>query len=110
VPGAILYIRVSSQEQADSPYNLPTQKRKVEDRCKRDALPVLKTFADAESARTADRTQFQEMLTFCRTHRSKVTHVVFADLSRLAAGPQHSRSGEHTDNFQTARHNPCELR
>lgn len=90
--GAVLYIRVSSQEQADSPYNLPTQRRKVEDRCKRDALPVLKTFVDAESARTADRTQFQEMLTYCRTHRSKVTHVVFADLSRLARNIQDQAS------------------
>ncbi len=55
-------------------------------------LPVLKTFIDAESARTADRTQFQEMLKFCRTHRSKVTHVVFADLSRLARNIQDQAS------------------
>ena len=92
MPGAVLYIRVSSQEQADSPYNLPTQKRKVEDRCKRDGLPVLKIFVDAESARTADRTQFQEMLAYCRTYRNKVTHVVFADLSRLARNIQDQAS------------------
>ena len=64
-------------------HNLPTQTRKVEDRCKRDGLTVLKKFVDAESARTDERTQFQEMLKYCRTHRGKVTHVVFADLSRL---------------------------
>lgn len=90
--GAVLYIRVSSQEQADQAHNLPTQKRKVEDRCKREGLPILKKFVDAESARTADRTQFQEMLTYCRTHRSKVTHVVFADLSRLARNIQDQAS------------------
>jgi site-specific DNA recombinase len=84
VPGAVLYIRVSTPEQADQIHNLPTQKRKVEDRCERDALPVLKTFVDAESARTDDRTQFQAMLKYCRAHQGKVTHVVFADLSRLA--------------------------
>ena len=84
MPGAILYIRVSTPEQADQVHNLPTQTRKVEDRCKRDGLPVLKTFIDAESARTADRPQFQAMLDYCRKHRGKVTHVVFADLSRLA--------------------------
>ncbi len=84
VPGAVLYIRVSTPEQADQVHNLPTQTRKVEDRCKHDGLPVLKTFVDAESARTDERPQFQAMLEYCRTHRGKVTHVVFADLSRLA--------------------------
>jgi site-specific DNA recombinase len=84
VPGAVLYIRVSTAAQEAQTYNLPTQTRKVEDRCKRDGLPVLKTFTDAESARTTDRPQFQAMLAYCRKHQGKVTHVVFADLSRLA--------------------------
>jgi site-specific DNA recombinase len=85
VSGAILYIRVSTAEQANEANNLPTQTRKVEDRCKRDSLPILKTFTDAgESARTTDRPQFQAMLEYCRRHRGKVSHIVFADLSRLA--------------------------
>ena len=84
MPGAVLYIRVSTAAQEAQTYNLPTQTRKVEDRCERDALPVLKTFTDAESARTTDRPQFQAMLAYCRKYRGKVTHVVFADLSRLA--------------------------
>jgi DNA invertase Pin-like site-specific DNA recombinase len=85
MPGAVCYIRVSTAEQADQAHNLPTQKRKVEEHCKREGLSVLKKFVDAgESARTTDRPQFQEMLEYCRKHRSKVTHVVFADLSRLA--------------------------
>jgi site-specific DNA recombinase len=36
------------------------------------------------SARTTDRPQFQAMLDYCRKHKGKITHVVFADLSRLA--------------------------
>ncbi|MFZ0801972.1 MAG: recombinase family protein, partial [Terriglobales bacterium] len=50
----------------------------------REGLSVTKTFTDAESARTTDRPQFQEMLSYCRKHKGKITHVVFADLSRLA--------------------------
>lgn len=85
VPGAVLYVRVSTAEQADQAHNLPTQTRKVEEYCKREGLSVLKKFVDAgESARNTDRPQFQEMLEYCRKHKSKVTHVVFADLSRLA--------------------------
>ena len=81
---AVLYVRVSTDEQAGQRHNLPTQKRKVEDRCAREGLDVLKVFTDAESARTTDRPQFQAMLDYCRKHRNKVTHVVIADLSRLA--------------------------
>ena len=89
MPGAVLYIRVSTAEQADQTNNLPTQTRKVEERCQREGLPVLQKFIDAgESARNTDRPQFQAMLQYCRTHRGKVTHVVFADLSRLARNIQ----------------------
>jgi site-specific DNA recombinase len=83
--GAVLYIRVSTDEQAQQAQNLPTQKRKVEERCKREGLPVLQIFTDAgASARTTDRPQFQAMLEYCRKHRGKVSHVIFSDLSRLA--------------------------
>lgn len=82
--GALIYIRVSDPAQADKKYNLPTQQKKVEDRCKRDSLTVIKSFIDVDSARTTARPQFQEMLAYCRKHKGKITHVVFADLSRLA--------------------------
>lgn len=85
---AVTYIRVSDPAQADKKYNLPTQQRKVEDRCECDGLKVIKTFVDVDSARTAERPQFQEMLTYCRKHKGKVSHVVFADLSRLARNIQ----------------------
>ena len=84
MPGAVIYARVSTPKQGDDAYNLPTQRKKVEDRCDHDGLPILKVFVDVESARTDDRAQFQAMLEYCRKNRGKVTHVVFADLSRLA--------------------------
>jgi site-specific DNA recombinase len=81
---AIVYVRVSTDEQASQIHNLPTQQRKCTDRCTQDGLTVERTFIDADSARTADRPQFQAMLDYCRRHKGKITHVVFADLSRLA--------------------------
>jgi site-specific DNA recombinase len=81
---AVLYVRVSTDEQASKVHNLPTQQRKCTDRCTRDSLTVEKIFIDADSARTAERPQFQAMLSYCRKHKGKITHVVFADLSRLA--------------------------
>ena len=81
---AVLYVRVSTDEQAGQRYNVATQTTKVSDRCSLDGLTVAKTFTDSDSARTTDRPQFQAMLVYCRKHKGKVTHVVIADLSRLA--------------------------
>ena len=83
--GAVLYIRVSTTEQAEGPLNLINQKQRCQDYCTQKKLPVLAVFTDpGESARTADRPQFQEMLRFCRAHRNQVGFVVVQDLSRFA--------------------------
>jgi site-specific DNA recombinase len=81
---AVCYIRVSDPSQAEKVHNLPTQQHKVEERCKREGLAIAKTFVDVDSARTTDRPEFQNMLDYCHNKKNKVTHVVFADLSRLA--------------------------
>src|SRR5690348_15839342 len=82
--GAILYIRVSTAEQASGNNSLPVQERKLRDYCKRNDLSVLHVFIDpGESARTMDRPKFQEMLTYCREHRKDISHLIVADLSRL---------------------------
>src|SRR5713101_9193704 len=84
--GAVLYCRVSSEDQIErNVLNLPTQERKCAQHCEHNGWPIAKIFTDAgESARTADRPQLQEVLKFCRDPKHKVTHVVVADLSRLA--------------------------
>jgi DNA invertase Pin-like site-specific DNA recombinase len=83
--GAVLYIRVSTAEQAKQQYNLPVQENKNRDFCQQQNLRVLRLFTDrGESARSTDRTEFQKMLAYCRENRGKVSHVVVADLSRLA--------------------------
>jgi site-specific DNA recombinase len=85
VRGAVLYIRVSTTEQASSNYSLPTQEAKERNFCRQQGLPVHKIFADKESARTADdRPEFKKMLAYCRQHRKEISHVVVSDLSRLA--------------------------
>ena len=47
--------------------------------------PFVAEFVDrGESARTDDRPQFKRMLTFCKANRQKISHLIVADLSRLA--------------------------
>jgi site-specific DNA recombinase len=82
--GAVGYFRVSTKEQAHHNNSLPVQQSKFDAFCRQNKLSSLKTFADAESGRTQERTAFQKMLTYCRTHASQIKCVVVADLSRLA--------------------------
>jgi len=41
-------------------------------------------FSDEESGRTPAREGLQKLLDYCREHRGRVSHVIVADLSRLA--------------------------
>jgi site-specific DNA recombinase len=75
--GAVIYVRVSTDEQADGPLNLSNQEQKCRYYCGQKGFPVVRVFIDpGESARTADRPEFQQMLAYCKTHRREVGYVV----------------------------------
>ena len=83
--GAVLYVRVSTDEQADGPFNLINQEKRCSELCKQRGWPVVDVFIDrGESARSADRPEFKRMLAFCKTRRREVRYVVVQDLSRFA--------------------------
>ena len=82
--GAVIYIRVSTKEQTEN-LSLPTQLRACEDYCRREGLDVLARFKEeGESAKTADRTELQKLLNFCRTNKGRVSFVVVFNLTRFA--------------------------
>lgn len=65
--------------------SLPTQLRACDEYCRREGLDVLERFKEeGESAKTADRTELQRLLTFCRTNKGKVHFVVVFSLTRFA--------------------------
>lgn len=83
--GAVVYVRVSTTEQANGPLNLSNQEKRCRDHCNQKMLPVVAVFVDpGESARTTDRPAFQRMLTFCKEHRREIKYVVVQDLSRFS--------------------------
>ena len=85
VNGAVLYIRVSTDEQADGPLNLKNQETRCRTYCEQKGLEVVEVFVEpGESARSADRPAFKRMLAFCKVNRSNVRYVVVQDLSRFA--------------------------
>jgi site-specific DNA recombinase len=82
--GAVIYVRVSTKEQTEN-LSLPTQLRACEEYCRRQGYDVLERFhEEGESAKTTDRSQLQNLLKYCRTHKGKVHFVVVYNLTRFA--------------------------
>jgi site-specific DNA recombinase len=81
-PKAVLYLRVSTADQAEN-FSLPNQEKDCKALCARQGWSVLDVFVDpGASARSSDREEFQRMLQFCKDKR--VDFAVVSDLSRFA--------------------------
>jgi len=82
--GAVIYVRVSTKEQTEN-LSLPTQLKACEEYCERQGFKVLARFREeGESAKTADRTELQKLLHFCRKNKGAVQFVVVFNLTRFA--------------------------
>ena len=82
--GAVTYIRVSTKEQTEN-LSLSTQLKACEEYCERQGFEILARFREeGESAKTADRTELQKLLQFCRTNKGRVQFVVVFNLTRFA--------------------------
>jgi len=63
---AVIYCRVSTKEQTQN-LSLPTQEGVCRDYCEQNGFECDRVFVDAgESAKTTDRPEFQQLLTYCR--------------------------------------------
>lgn len=83
---AVIYVRVSTNEQLDN-YSLDTQEPACRDFCAREGLEVDRVFREeGESAKTANRTQLQALLNYCAVEakRRHITHAVVYRVDRLA--------------------------
>jgi site-specific DNA recombinase len=77
-------LRVSTKEQVSN-LSLSTQQTRCVEYCTRLGWHVLNIFRDeGESAKTANRTQFQNMLAFVTTKKNAVSYVVVHDMSRFS--------------------------
>lgn len=81
---AVLYCRVSTTEQAQN-LSLDTQEAACRAYCAREGYAVDRLFVDAgESAKTANRPAFQDLLTYCRVEKGKVHAVIVYSLTRFS--------------------------
>jgi DNA invertase Pin-like site-specific DNA recombinase len=82
--GAVIYVRVSTKEQTEN-LSLPTQLCACEEYCRRQGYEVVERFREeGESAKTTDRSQLQNLLTYCRLNKGRVHFVVVFNLTRFA--------------------------
>jgi len=81
---AVIYIRVSTQEQVEN-LSLETQEVRCREFCqKRGWTPICVFREEGRSAKTTRRDEFQRMLRYCKGRKNGVGYIVVYDLSRFA--------------------------
>src|SRR5437870_658735 len=90
-PGAIGYVRVSTEEQASSGLGLAAQRAAIEAECERRGVPLLEVFEDRGlSAKSLHRPALQEALALLDSGEANV--LVVSKLDRLTRSV-HDASG-----------------
>jgi len=81
---SVIYVRVSSAEQVEG-YSLDVQERDCRAWSERNGVEVDRVFREeGESAKNADRTEFQKMYAYISKNRSTLTYVVVDRLVRFS--------------------------
>lgn len=66
---AVLYARVSSKEQEKEGFSIPAQLKLLHEYAMQKGFKAVREFVDMETAKTAGRIQFREMVKFLQSHK-----------------------------------------
>ncbi|MFA5248161.1 MAG: recombinase family protein [Patescibacteria group bacterium] len=66
----IIYVRVSSKEQKQEGYSIPAQKKLLADYARANDFKIVKEFEDDETAKSAGRTGFGQMIEYVKEHKN----------------------------------------
>ncbi len=80
---AILYFRVSTDEQADG-YSLSHQEERLRTYCDLQGISILATFREDHSAKTFERPQFQKLLALLKKNRGLTDLLLFTKWDRFS--------------------------
>lgn len=81
---AVVYVRVSSDEQTEGS-SLDLQEAACRAYCEKRGMTVRQVFRDeGESAKSANRPKFQDMIRYCGNKRNRIDHVVVHKTDRFA--------------------------
>src|SRR6185312_11986358 len=81
---AILYIRVSTDEQADKGYSLQHQEERLRKYCELQNIQVLELFREDYSAKTFHRPEFAKLLEFLKRNRNMADLLLFTKWDRFS--------------------------
>lgn len=82
---AVIYCRVSTKEQVDEGNSLSTQEKICREYAIKQSFDIANIFVEqGESAKTADRTELQKLLTYCADKKNAVKAVIIYKLDRLS--------------------------
>jgi site-specific DNA recombinase len=81
---AVIYTRVSTDEQADRGYSLGVQRDQLEKYCESKNIEILKVYVDDHSAKSFDRPQFKEFLNYAKTHHPYIDYFLFVSWDRFS--------------------------
>ncbi len=82
---AVVYVRVSTMEQAEEGNSLATQEKICREYASKNGFDVVEVFIErGESAKTADRTQLQKMLGYCTQKKNQISAVIVYKIDRLS--------------------------
>lgn len=81
---AILYIRVSTDEQADKGYSLKHQEERLHKFCEMQGYEVVEIFKEDYSAKTFNRPEFNKLLSYLKKLRVKPDLLLFTKWDRFS--------------------------
>lgn len=80
----ILYVRVSTDEQAGRGYSLRDQEQKLLNYCQNNNHNVLHIFREDYSAKTFKRPEFKELLEYCKKNKKDIHQLLFIKWDRFS--------------------------
>ena len=84
MPTAIIYTRVSTDEQANKGYSLPHQKSVLELYCQHKGIDVLKHFVEDYSAKDFNRPSFNKLWSYIKANKKSVDYLLFTRWDRFS--------------------------
>ena len=87
---AILYVRVSTDEQADKGYSLAHQEERLRKYCDINNIDVVSLFKEDHSAKTFERPVFKQMLQFAKQNKSNIDQLLFIKWDRFSRNARDS--------------------
>lgn len=81
---AIIYTRVSTDEQAEKGYSLRDQEARLRKYCELQGVTIVRHFQDDASAKTFNRPAFAQLLAFVKEHRGEIDLLLFMKWDRFS--------------------------